>query len=93
MNKKEEKKLIERLEKWVKMDNAKAYINAGICHTYAVVLSIGDLGGYLPVTPYLPLPQLEQYLMGIYHADEYCRLMACENGKWTFHFSDNHQSK
>jgi hypothetical protein len=91
MNKQEEKKLMERLENWVKMDNAKAFISAGVCHTYAVALPFGKAGGYNPVTPYLPLPQLEQYLMGIYHAADYCHQMQCENGKWTFHFSDNHQ--
>ena len=71
MKNKERKSMIER---WVKEINPKAVLRAadarcGAKYAVYVVPSPGEL--WTRCTDYLPLEQLEQYLLGVFYANEF----------------------
>ena len=75
MTHKERKSMIER---WVVEINPKAILRAadarcGARFAVYVVEKPGDLG--TRCTDYLPLNLLEQYLLGVFYANEFNRLM------------------
>lgn len=75
MNNKERKSMIER---WIVEFNPKAILRAadarcGARYAVYVVPSTGEFG--TRCTDYLPLEQLEQYLLGVFYANEFNRLM------------------
>lgn len=75
MNNKERKQIIEQ---WVQDINPNAILRAadircGKRYAVYVVNVPGDLG--LRCTDYLPLELLEQYLLGVFSADEFNKLI------------------
>ena len=75
MTHKERKSMIER---WVTDINPKAILRAadarcGVRNAVYVVEQPGDFG--TRCTDYLPLNLLEQYLLGVFYANEFNRLM------------------
>lgn len=75
MTNKERKSMIER---WVTEINPKAILRAadarcGAKYAVYVVEKPGDFG--TRCTDYLPLEQLEQYLLGVFYANEFNRLI------------------
>ena len=75
MTNKERKSMIER---WVTEINLKAILRAadarcGAKYAVDVVEQPGEFGKRC--TNYLPLEHLEQYLLGVFHADEFNNLI------------------
>ena len=75
MTHKERKSMIER---WIVEINPKAILRAadarcGERYAVYVVEQLGDYG--TRCTDYLPLNLLEQYLLGVFYADEFNKLM------------------
>ena len=75
MTNRERKTMIER---WVTEINPKAILRAadarcGARYAVYIVPAPGELG--TRCTDYLPLEQLEQYLLGVFHASEFYRLI------------------
>ena len=71
MTNKQRKSMIEQ---WVTQLNPKAILRAadarcGARYAVYVVLSPGEFG--TRCTDYLPLEQLEQYLLGVFYANEF----------------------
>ena len=66
------------IEQWVTQMNPKAILRAadarcGARYAVYVVPSSGEFG--TRCTDYLPLEQLEQYLLGVFYASEFNRLI------------------
>ena len=66
------------IEQWVTQINPKAilcsaYARCGARYAVYVVEKPGDFG--TRCTAYLPLEQLEQYLLGVFYASEFNRLI------------------
>ena len=79
MKNKERKSMIER---WVTDINPKAVLRAadarcGAKYAVYVVPSPGEFG--TRCTDYLPLEQLEQYLLGVFYASEFNKLIGKES--------------
>ena len=79
MTNKERKSLIEQ---WVREINPKAVLRAadarcGARYAVYVVENPGEFG--TRCTGYLPLNLLEQYLLGVFHASEFNRLIGKES--------------
>ena len=79
MTNKQRKTIIER---WITQMNPKAILRAadarcGARYAVCVVEKPGDLG--TKCTDYLPLEQLEQYLLGVFYASEFNRLIGKES--------------
>lgn len=70
--------LNDDIERWVTEINPKAILRAadarcGAKYAVYVVEKPGDFG--TRCTDYLPLEQLEQYLLGVFYANEFNRLI------------------
>ena len=66
------------IEGWVKEINPKAILRAadsrcGARYAVYVVPTPGEFG--IRCTDYLPLEQLERYLLGVFHANEFYKRM------------------
>ena len=70
MTNRERKSMIEQ---WVTEINPKAVLRAADAYAVYVVPAPGEFG--TRCTDYLPLEQLEQYLLGVFYANEFNQRM------------------